>query len=102
TPVLLEGFSNWQRVKGAAWAIERTLGTKLALAVICDRDYRCESEIREISRELQENVALVHFHARKEIENYLLVPAAIQRAVEQHLREGAKPGEVPGVALKLG
>ncbi len=101
TAVTLEGFSNWQRVKGAAWAIEKTLGAKLALAVICDRDYRCEEEIAAISRELKEHMTLVHFHARKEIENYLLVPAALQRAVDQQLDEGARPKEVPIVEAVL-
>lgn len=100
-PVALEGFSNWQRVKGAAWAIEKTLGAKLTLAVVCDRDYRCEAEIAEISRELKEHVKLVHFHARKEIENYLLVPAALQRAVEQYLREGTNLKEIPSIEAIL-
>jgi energy-coupling factor transporter ATP-binding protein EcfA2 len=101
TPVELEGFSNWQRVRGAAWAIEKTLGTKLALAVICDRDYRCDAEIDEVSLELRQHVKLVHFHRRKEIENYLLVPAALQRAVQHYVQEGAKPKAIPDVEAML-
>lgn len=101
TPVELEGFSNWQRVRGAAWAIEKTLGTKLALAVICDRDYRCDAEIAEVSHELTQHVSLVHFHLRKEIENYLLVPAALQRAAQQYLHESGKPKTIPNIETTL-
>lgn len=88
--VPFNGFSNWKNINGAAGAIEKTLGTRLALAVICDRDYRAEGEIRIISEELRRNVAFAHFHSRKEIENYLLIPGALQRAIDQHANNGSR------------
>jgi len=72
-----------------------------ALAVICDRDYRCDAEIAEVSHELMQHVSLVHFHLRKEIENYLLVPAALQRAAQQYLHEGGKPKTIPNIETTL-
>ena len=74
------GFTAWTRVETMVWAFEKALGEHLAVAIILDRDFRCEAQVEEIRKNLLAEIDLVHIHARKEIENYLLVPAAIDRA----------------------
>ena len=84
--VAIEGFSGWERVKNIAWGINRTLGTSLLLAVVLDRDYYSEEEIKSVEQALEQHADLVHIHGRKELENYLLVPSVIERAIKAALR----------------
>jgi hypothetical protein len=97
TPVALGGFSFWQRVAAMGWGLERTLGSAMLLAAIFDRDYLCEEKISEILRKLKQSIPTAFVHQRKEIENYLLVPNALQRALEDAIHERrTRTGEVAG------
>ena len=90
TPLESGGFDSWPRVKALAWGLEKTLGSKLRIAAVYDRDYRCEEESKSLSKELGRKIEFAHFHERKEIENYLLSPEAINRAVMQAIRERSR------------
>jgi len=81
-----EGF-NPQKVKDLARGIELTLGHKILKAVILDRDYRSKEEVAEARAQLTKFADLVHIHKRKEIENYLLDPLAINRAIKRQVAE---------------
>ncbi len=93
TPVESGGFGNWEKLPGLAWGIEKALGTPLRLGAVFDRDYFCTEEIEEILNRLGKGFELAHFHGRKEIENYLLAPTVLERALakaiyERQLRSG--------------
>lgn len=90
TAVPVEGFSNWKRVAALGWGIERTLGRRMAVAAVFDRDYFCDDEIDGIVQTLAAQLAEVRIHRRKEIENYLLVPAVLQRAAERAANDRAR------------
>lgn len=91
TPVKSEGFSSWKRISAMSWGLERTLGKSLKIGVIFDRDYYAQEQLDEIRNELiKSNVSLVHFHQRKEIENYLLEPDPLQRAFIRALKDRKK------------
>ncbi|MFA4830252.1 MAG: AAA family ATPase [Thermodesulfovibrionales bacterium] len=85
----VEGF-NPQKVNDFSKGIELTLGGKLLKAVIFDRDYRSKDEVDKENSQLKKIVEFAHIHARKEIENYLLEPAAIERALLQRIAEHNK------------
>lgn len=85
TPVKSEGFSSWERISSVAWGLEKTLGRTLLLGAIYDRDYWCDEEIDYIKDELSKHLHLVHFHSRKEIENYMLVPPVLERALRSEV-----------------
>lgn len=85
----IEGF-NAQKVKDLSKGIELTLGSKIMKAVIFDRDYRSGAEVVSVRNELKKFARLAHIHERKEIENYLLEPAAIKRAIENRIAEHNK------------
>lgn len=80
-PVETGGFTTWEKVAATAWGIERTLGTSLQLAAVFDRDYLSDEEAAVVLAELQQHLRLAHVHARKEVENYLLDPVVLQRAL---------------------
>lgn len=81
------GFSSWKRISVLAEGVEQALGTELLIAVVYDRDYYCDEEISEILGKLQASLKLAHVHERKEIENYLLVPDALDRAIQKAILE---------------
>ena len=67
--------------------METTLGTKVLASVILDRDYRSPAESVLIETKCREFSHFAKVHARKEIENFLLVPQSIDRAAEQKVRK---------------
>jgi predicted ATP-dependent endonuclease of OLD family len=82
----IEGF-NPVKVKNLVEGIETTLGSKIMVGIILDRDFRSIEEIKSISAECLKFSDFVHVHDRKEIENYLLVPDAIDRAVKRRIAD---------------
>lgn len=82
----VEGF-NPQKVSDFSKGIEMTLGAKLLKAVIFDRDYRSDDEVGHVCSELNKRVELAHIHQRKEIENYVLAPSVIDRALAKRISE---------------
>jgi predicted ATP-dependent endonuclease of OLD family len=87
-----EGF-NPQKIVDLSRGMEMTLGNKLLKAVVLDRDYRSPEEVRKVQGELSKIAELVHIHKRKEIENYLLEPIAVDRAIKKQIAEQNKRGD---------
>jgi energy-coupling factor transporter ATP-binding protein EcfA2 len=85
----VEGF-NPQKVSDFSKGMELTLGTKLLKAVVFDRDYRSSDEVKEVKNQLAKTVDYAHIHNRKEIENYVLEPAVIDRALKKRIKEHNK------------
>jgi energy-coupling factor transporter ATP-binding protein EcfA2 len=96
------GFGSWNRVTTLAGGVAEALGTSLRIAAVYDRDYFSDQEIASVRKRLEDNIVFAHIHQRKEIENYLLVPDAVERAIERAVRErasrmGQNTPEVTGV-----
>ncbi|HZH14285.1 MAG TPA: AAA family ATPase, partial [Archangium sp.] len=99
TVVQVGGFSNWERVQSLAWGIERVLGQSLLLAAVFDRDYRCAEEVAEILGDLK-SLKLAHILQRKEIENYLLIPGPLEKAITHALHERARRSGEPPLPMR--
>lgn len=84
--VPIEGF-NPTRLRAFKSGIEKTIGNKVVSAVIFDRDYRSDDEIKSELQDLQKGNLFSHIHKRKEIENFLLIPSAIEKAIQKRLKE---------------
>ncbi|PZO04112.1 MAG: hypothetical protein DCF30_01650 [Hyphomicrobiales bacterium] len=81
TPLESGGFGSWQRITVLASGIADALGAPLIIGAIYDRDYFCNEQIEEVLTSLAVDLKFAHVLGRKEIENYLLVPAALDRAI---------------------
>ena len=81
------GFDSWSRIQALAWGFKNTLKTELSIGAVFDRDYRCEEELVGFKGELEKEIDFAHFHNRKEVENYLLAPAVLGRAIARALHE---------------
>jgi predicted ATP-dependent endonuclease of OLD family len=87
TAVPIGGFGQRQKIENAAWTFEKVLRSEISIAAILDRDYRCAEEIDEIVRDARTTVAHFHILQKKELENYLLAPAAVARAISERLAD---------------
>lgn len=99
TVIPVGGFSAWPDIKVLRRGMELTLGKSLLLGAVFDRDFRCDEEIQQITEELSQHTTFVTFHKRKEIENYLLVPQALDRAIRSRLADRSRrQGTAPEIA----
>ncbi len=81
-----EGF-NPSKAKMFTEGVEATLGVKISAAVVFDRDYRSDEEVKAEIAELKRFCVYAHIQSRKELENFLLVPKAIERALAKRVAE---------------
>jgi hypothetical protein len=87
--VSIDGF-NPERVRNLKIGMETTLGGKILAAAILDKDYRSEKERTWIEKECGSFCNLATIHRCKEIENFLLVPGAINRSAERKILDQAR------------
>lgn len=84
-----EGF-NPERVKNIKEGMEVTLGSRIRAMIVFDRDYRCSDEASSIKEDCTKFCDVMVIHERKEIENFLLVPSAIDRAISRKIVDKAR------------
>lgn len=82
----VEGF-NPERVKNLISGIETTLGLPIRCAIVLDGDFRCSEEREALRAAGSKFAAYSIIHDRNEIENFLLVPSAIDRALQRRLED---------------
>lgn len=87
TFIPIGGFAGHTRVAAMKFAFERALGEQLSTGLVLDRDYRCDGELDQLRGKLKDTVDFLHIHDRKEIENYLLIPSALGRALSQQCKK---------------
>ena len=98
-PFPLGGFLPLQQIKSVTWGISESIGAPVVFGGIFDRDFRPDEEVDELLNGLGTVLKLSVILERKEIENYLLVPTALDKALARLLedrfrRNGETIGEV--------
>ena len=104
----VEGL-NPNKVREFFRGIELTLGTTVLKSVIFGRDYGSPHEVDETKKELSKVCDIVYIHNRKELENYLLEPRPLERAIHERIADRNQKGEtgndfledVTSILLKL-
>ncbi len=76
-------------------------GEKIRAYAILDRDYFPDEEVQERLAEGQLWKVALHVWSRKEIENYLLVPAAISRLIAERSTNDIPPPDEAAVEREL-
>jgi energy-coupling factor transporter ATP-binding protein EcfA2 len=87
TTVELGGFPVPEAVKALSEGIERAIGEKLLFAGVFDSDYRSLDEAEGVERSLAGTLQYTHIYARKELENYLLIPNVLDKAISTAVRD---------------
>jgi len=83
--ISIGGISQRTRIKDAAWTFEEILKSEVRFAALFDRDYRSDEEIAEFIESLEDKLECIHVFKKKELENYLIIPKVIERAVIERL-----------------
>ena len=89
-PFPLGGFPSIQRIKAVTMGVSESIGGPIAFGGIFDRDFRPDEEIDELLEMLESKLALAVILERKEIENYLLVPAALDKSLARLLSDRSR------------
>jgi energy-coupling factor transporter ATP-binding protein EcfA2 len=85
----LGGFPSAERVRAACYGIRQSIGADVRFAGTFDRDYRSEDEAQSARESFSSDLDPACIWRRKEIENYLLVPSALDRAMARALEDRA-------------
>lgn len=83
------GWGGWNYVIGSSMLLKNAGGEEIVTYCIFDSDYHTPDEIKERLKNAKSHGVQMHIWARKEIENYLLVPKAIQRIISSRIVKGA-------------
>ncbi len=83
--IQLGGWGGWNYVFGSKLLLRNAGGDVIRAYCLFDSDYHAEEEIEERYRQAQEREIQLHIWSKKEIENYLIVPDAIQRLISERL-----------------
>jgi hypothetical protein len=83
------GWGGWNYVIGSSMLLKNAGGEEIVIYCIFDSDYHTPDEIKERLKSATIHGVQMHIWARKEIENYLLVPKAIKRIISSSIAKGA-------------
>lgn len=95
------GFNNWRRAALSARAFHEASAGRVKSYIVLDRDYRADDEIEKISEEARKSNLTVLCWRKKEIENYLLVPAAIARNVSDSGKSPVSASEISQILDRI-
>jgi hypothetical protein len=82
------GWGGWNYVVGSSMLLKGGGGEGLAKYCILDSDYHTADEIHDRYKSPTEHRINLHVWSKKEIENYLLLPATITRHINNMKRKG--------------
>lgn len=85
------GWSGWNYAVGSSLILRNAVGESITTYCVLDSDYHTDIEIQARLNDARERGIELHIWGRKEIENYLLLPAAIARVVASERRKGPAP-----------
>jgi len=81
------GWGGWQYAVGSRMFLKNALGEEILIYCILDSDYHTDETISGRHNEAKQVGVRLHIWKRKEIENYLLVPAAMRRLIVSKSRK---------------
>lgn len=85
------GWGGWSYAIGSEMFLQNAGGEGIVTYCILDSDYHTPDEINERMQDAKARNISLHIWKKKELENYLLVPTAIHRFIEQRIEKGKKP-----------
>lgn len=89
-PFPLGGFPTIERINAVTMGVRESIGDSIVFGGIFDRDFRPNEEINELLERLQGKLTLCLILERKEIENYLLIPTALERTLARLIEDRAR------------
>lgn len=91
------GWSSWPYAVGSSMLLRNSVGEEIKTYCILDSDYHTEEEKSSRLADANRKSVELHIWARKEIENYLVIPPAITRIINDRLVRPFEPIHVEDV-----
>jgi len=88
--IAIGGWNGWEHWTGSGLLLRNAAGKTIRTYCILDRDYHPDEAVRQRMDEARARGVQLHVWRRKELENYLLVPVAISRALAREVRKDGK------------
>lgn len=95
------GWGNWQYAIGSSMLLQNAGGESIAVYCILDSDYHTEQQKRDRFEKARASGVQLAIWGRKEIENYFLVPPAIERLIRQRVPRRAKAPTLEEIEAEL-
>ena len=95
------GWGGWNQTVGSDMFLKNACGDGIVSYCILDSDYFSQNTIKKRYEEAKQRGVTLHIWHRKEIENYLLIPSSIQRAIAAQLPAGRKNPTLSDISAKL-
>jgi len=86
--ISIGGWNGWSWAIGSSMAMKNAFGESLTTYCILDSDYHLDEEIKERYRQAKDRGIQLHVWKRKELENYLIHPAAVARIINDKNKKG--------------
>lgn len=83
------GWGGWNHARGSSMLLKETVDYDVNIYCLFDSDYHTEVEISTRLKEASKIKVNIHIWARKEIENYLIVPTAILRILKNESKKAS-------------
>jgi hypothetical protein len=99
--VSVGGWSGWNYAVGSSMSLRKAIGQSIRSYCIFDSDFHTPGQVAEREAEAVEKNLDLHIWKRKELENYLLAPHVIRRAIIKKLKQNASVPTLEDLAQKL-
>lgn len=91
------GWGGWNYAIGSSMTLQNSMGEKIQIYCIFDRDYHTSEEIKERYQKAKEQDISLHIWSQKEIENYLLLPSVVHRYISKQVAKRTAPPDLQEV-----
>jgi hypothetical protein len=95
------GWDGWPYAIGSSMLMKNAIDERIIVYCILDSDYHTPEEKEERQREAGDRDVNLHIWKKKEIENYLVVPAALQRVITSRIGRRVQPPSAEEVEEQL-
>lgn len=99
--VSIGGWGGWPYAIGSAMLLRNSGGEHIIPYCILDSDYHTEGQKSARLEQAARNQIHLHIWNKKEIENYLLVPAALQRLIAERAARRVEAPTVEEISEKI-
>ena len=91
------GWSGWPYALGSAMLLKNSGGEEIKTYCILDSDYHTDEEKANRAADANRKSVELHIWSRKEIENYLVIPSAITRLINDRLDKSLEPVNIKDI-----
>ncbi|NDY71358.1 ATP-dependent endonuclease [Desulfobacter hydrogenophilus] len=97
----LGGWGGWNYAIGSSMLLKNSLNQNIFTYCIFDSDYHTAEEISTRLDQANDKGIFLHIWSKKEIENYLLIPSALQRVIENNLAKRTSSPSIDEIEQRL-